>query len=186
MTLQTPPPVTLDGDLVAFGRRGLSALRTALSHEAADAIAPAFQEAGFAAGDQVYDLFRRWARTWTGVDDPGQLDASALGECLGAFFEGLGWGPLATAPEGSAGLTLTSPSWAEAQDGGSDMPTCFFSSGMLASVLGHLADRDVAVMEVECRSRGDAHCRFVAGSPDALTRAYEAMTTGGSWKQALR
>jgi hypothetical protein len=185
VTTQTPPPITLEGDLVALGRRGLHTLRAALVRDAGDTMAAAFQEAGFAAGDQVYDHLRRWLRTWTGVDDPGQLDATGLNECLGRFFAALGWGPIAVAAAGRSGLTLTSPDWAEAAPGTGDTPTCFFSAGMLASVLSRLADRDVAVMEVECRSRGDAHCRFLAGSPESLTAAYEAMAAGGSWEQAL-
>ncbi|MEX0690962.1 MAG: V4R domain-containing protein [Gemmatimonadales bacterium] len=185
MTTQTPPPITLEGDLVAFGRQGLLTLRAALTRDAGDAMAAAFQEAGFAAGDQIYDHLRRWLRTWTGVDEPGQLDAANLNECLGAFFAALGWGPLTVAAVGRAGLTLTSPDWAEAAPGSGDTPTCFFSAGMLTNVMGRLADRDVAVMEVECRSRGDAHCRFLAGSPESVTAAYNAMAAGGSWEGAV-
>jgi predicted hydrocarbon binding protein len=186
MTSQTPPAVTLDGEVIAFGRRGLIVLRQALARDGGDGVAAAFQEAGYAAGDQVYDLFRRWARGWTGVDDPGQLDATALGECLGTFFEGLGWGMLSVAPVGRSGLTLHASDWAEADPAaGGELPTCFFSAGLLSGVLGHLAERDVAVMEVECRSRGDERCRFLAGSPDALQAAYERLAAGEPWEAAL-
>jgi len=43
----------------------------------------------------------------------------------------------------------------------------------------------VAVMEVECRSRGDARCRFLAGSPDTLSALYDRMAQGSSYSEAL-
>jgi hypothetical protein len=49
---------------------------------------------------------------------------------------------------------------------------------VLANLLGQVADADVAVLEVECRSRGDAHCRFLYGSPDALDAVYSRVAAG--------
>ena len=40
-------------------------------------------------------------------------------------------------------------------------------------------------MEVECRSRGDARCRFLAGSPETLSMLYERMAQGASYADAL-
>jgi hypothetical protein len=62
---------------------------------------------------------------------------------------------------------------------------CFFSSGMLADFLGRLSGEPVSVMEVECRSRNDARCRFLSASPDTLNTVYEQMTQGTGYEQAL-
>ena len=36
-------------------------------------------------------------------------------------------------------------------------------------------------MEVECRSRGDARCRFLAGAPETLSTLYDRMAQGSSY-----
>ena len=56
---------------------------------------------------------------------------------------------------------------------------------MLADVLGRLAGEPTAVMEVECRSRGDVRCRFLAGSPETLGSLYERMAQGSTYGEAL-
>jgi hypothetical protein len=43
----------------------------------------------------------------------------------------------------------------------------------------------VAVMEVECRSRGDGRCRFLAGSPDTMATLYDRMAQGMGYADAL-
>jgi hypothetical protein len=40
-------------------------------------------------------------------------------------------------------------------------------------------------MEVECRSRGDARCRFLAGAPDTLSTLYDRMAQGTAYADAL-
>ena len=51
---------------------------------------------------------------------------------------------------------------------------------------GALAFRDdLAVLEVECRSRGDERCRFLMGGADALGRLYEGLREGDSVDAAL-
>jgi hypothetical protein len=40
-------------------------------------------------------------------------------------------------------------------------------------------------MEVECRSRGDARCRFLAGAPETLSLLYERMAQGSGYVEAL-
>ena len=66
------------------------------------------------------------------------------------------------------------------------MPMCFFSSGMLADLMGRVSGETVAVMEVECRSRGDSICRFLSASPTTLQEVYEKMTAGMSYAEALQ
>ena len=62
---------------------------------------------------------------------------------------------------------------------------CFFSSGMLADFLGRLSGEPVSVMEVECRSKGDARCRFLSASPETLNAVYEEMSGGRGYEEAL-
>ncbi len=40
-------------------------------------------------------------------------------------------------------------------------------------------------MEVECRSRGEARCRFLAGSPETLSIVYDRMAQGSGYLEAL-
>jgi hypothetical protein len=53
-----------------------------------------------------------------------------------------------------------------------DQPSCHFTTGVLANILGRAADGEVAVLEVECRSRGDQRCRFLFGGADAVYSVY--------------
>jgi hypothetical protein len=48
-----------------------------------------------------------------------------------------------------------------------------------------MSDGMVAVMEVECRSRGDGRCRFLAGAPETLGLVYERMAQGMGYGEAL-
>jgi predicted hydrocarbon binding protein len=176
----------LEGGVLGIGRGGLHALRRALERDIGEQAAGALQEAGFAAGDQVYQAFRRWLREYARVDDPALLDAARLNEVLTAFFSALGWGSVALDRLGTSGLTIDSPDWAEADpEAGADVPSCFVSTGLLAAFLGYVADRDMAVMELECRSRGDGHCRFLAGAPATLQRVYEGMNAGRDYREVL-
>ena len=56
---------------------------------------------------------------------------------------------------------------------------------MLADFLGRMSGDTVAVMEVECRSRGDTRCRFLAGAPDTMSTLYERMAQGLGYEEAL-
>jgi hypothetical protein len=62
---------------------------------------------------------------------------------------------------------------------------CFVSTGMLADFLGRLSTEPVAVMEVECRSKGDARCRFLSAAPETLTAVYEEMAQGKGYEEVL-
>jgi hypothetical protein len=120
----------------------------------------------------------RWLGTHAGPERPEELDAAQFGGALSDFFEASGWGHLGVAPVGGAALALDSSDWAEAEPGSAEMPMCFFSAGMLADLMGRVSGEPVAVMEVECRSRGDSICRFLSASPATLQEVYEKMTAG--------
>lgn len=170
---------------VGLGRRALQQLRASLERDTGLQAAAYLQEAGFAGGEDLFAAYTDWLSRSYGVA-PGDLDAQYLGEVLSRFFAECGWGSLSVRPLGAAVLALDSAEWAEAaEDGGAEFPSCHLSCGLLADFLGRMSDGMVAVMEVECRSRNDARCRFLAGAPETLALVYERMSQGVGYGEAL-
>jgi predicted hydrocarbon binding protein len=172
-------------DALTIGRAALRQLHVTLLRDAPDVAIAILQEVGFAAGGGVFDAFRAWLPGETGVTRPDELDAGRLNDVLAAFFRAIGWGSMTIAQLGNAALAVDSSDWAEAEPGSADTAMCFFTSGMLSDFLGRLSGEPVAVMEVECRSRNDARCRFLSGSPDTLNAVYEQMSQGRTYAEAL-
>jgi predicted hydrocarbon binding protein len=169
-----------------LGRRVIHQLRASLERDAGLQAATHLQEAGFAGGEELYNVFAAWLRDERKVEPPADLDMQFLGETLSTFFEQQGWGKLAVMPLGEAVMALDSTDWAEALDHAQvDFPSCHLSCGLLADFLGRLSQGSVAVMEVECRSRGDARCRFLAGAPETLGILYDRMALGAGYLEAL-
>jgi predicted hydrocarbon binding protein len=165
--------------LVAVSPRVFQSLRDRVG-------AQALQEAGYAAGESTYAAFVRWLPVHAGVDDPRELAAPRLAEVLTRFFSSLGWGSLEVSPLGEAAFALDSLNWAEAQPGaGLQFPGCYFTAGLVADFVSRLADTAFAVMEVECRSRGDARCRWLVGAPETLTTLYQHMAQGADYLSVL-
>jgi predicted hydrocarbon binding protein len=183
MSSETSPPH--HGGL-RLGRRVLHQLRSALERDTGLQASTYLQEAGFAGGEELYAEFREWLLANRGVENPTQLDAEFLSETLSAFFSDMGWGRLEATRLGEAVLALDSEEWAESvETGGTEFPSCHLTCGMLADFFGRLSDGLVAVMEVECRSRGDGRCRFLAGSPETLGTLYDRMAQGSGYVEAL-
>src|SRR5204863_4392614 len=120
-----------------------------------------------------------------GRHQPGGARRRPAAETLSEFFRTGGWGRVTITPVGTGALAIDSPDWAEAQPGTAQTPMCFFSAGMLADFLGRISDETIAVMEVECRTRGDARCRFLSATPHVLDKVYNEMTAGRSYVEAL-
>jgi hypothetical protein len=134
----------------------------------------------------LYGEFTNWLVATRGVERPADLDARFLDEALSQFFTEQGWGALTAQTLGGTVLALDSAEWAEATDEGrGEFPSCHLTCGLLADFFGRLSDGLVAVMEVECRSRGDARCRFLAGAPETLSALYDRMAQGSSYIDAL-
>jgi len=180
----SPPsgPVT---DGLTIGRGALRQLHQSLLRDSADHAVGILQETGFAAGEGVYQAFSTWLAAEMGVADPRSLDSGLLNDVLSRFFSALGWGSVTVGPIGGAALAIDSSDWVEADPGSAESPMCFFSSGMLADFLGRLSGELVAVMEVECRSRQDARCRFLSASPETLNTVYDQVTQGRTYEEAL-
>lgn len=175
---------TSNSHRLALGRAGLQQLHRSLAQHAGDQAVAVLQEAGFAAGEGLYRIYRDWLRAEYSVDQPEDLDAALFTEALSAFFLAQGWGAVTVSPLAAA-LAVDSADWAEAEPGTAEAPMCFFSTGMLADFLGRLSGEPVAVMEVECRSRNDARCRFLSATTETLQRVYEQMTQGKTYEEAL-
>ena len=181
--MSAPAPVAADGLMV--GRGALRQLHVTLLRHAPDAAVTILQETGYAAGAGVFQAFCAWLPGETGVAQPDDLDARRLTDILSSFFQATGWGSVSVAPLGGAALAVDSSDWAEADPGTAEEPMCFFTSGMLADFLGRLSGEPVAVMEVECRSKNDARCRFLSAAPDTLNAVFQQMSQGQSYEQVL-
>ena len=168
-----------NSSLVAISPHALHALRDRAG-------AQALQEAGYAAGESTYGAFVKWLPGVAMVDDPRDLAAPRMAEVLSQFFSSLGWGTVAAEPLAEAAFAVDSSDWAEAQpEAQIQYPGCYFTSGLLADFVSRIAESPLAVMEVECRSRGDAHCRWLVGSPETLTALYQHMAQGADYQQVL-
>lgn len=185
MSALDPLAAATNGGGLTIGRGALRQLRESLLRDAAPTAFTILQETGFAAGEGVYQAFCTWLPAQAGVAQPEDLDAGQLSPVLSAFFRSAGWGTVSVAPLGAAALAVDTGDWVEAEPGSAETPMCFFSAGMLSDFLGRLSGEPVAVMEVECRSRNDARCRFVSAAPDTLNAAYEQMTQGKTYEEAL-
>ena len=163
----------------------LHVLRQALEGAGADA-ASVMQQAGFAAGPALLAAFNAWLQQERGVADGSQLDRAHLDEALSAFFGANGWGTVTVGALGGGLVTIDSPDWAEAIPGTAQWPSCLLSTGLLPAFLGHLSGHTLGAMELECRSRGDARCRFVIGSPENLGVLYERIALGMTVEDAVR
>jgi predicted hydrocarbon binding protein len=165
----------------------LVALSPAALHRLRDtAGAQALQEAGYAAGDGLYRAFTAWLPSVAGVDDPAEVASTRLPEVVGKFFSSLGWGGVAVTQLSDAVVAVDSADWAEAQAGaGLQYPSCAFTSGVLADFFTLLGDAPLATMEVECRSRGDARCRWLLGAPESLNALYQHMAQGADYLTVL-
>jgi predicted hydrocarbon binding protein len=179
-TIQSP---TTHGG-VRIGRRVLHQLRASLERDTGLQASSYLQEAGFAGGEELFGEFAEWLLATRGVERPGELDMAYLSEVLAEFFTDQGWGALTARPLGAV-LALDAAYWAEAGGASSEFPSCHVTCGMLADFLGRMSNGLVAVMEVECRSRGDGRCRFLAGAPETLSALYDRMAQGASYPEAL-
>jgi predicted hydrocarbon binding protein len=180
MTIPSAPAIGL-----TIGSGGVRQLHKSLLQHAPDVAVTILQETGFAAGEGLYHALCTWLVSHAGVSRPEELDATQFGDALSDFFAASGWGRLTVAPVGGAALAFDSADWIEAEPGSAQTPMCFLSSGMLADLMTRVSGEPVAVMEVECRSKGDGMCRFLSASPATLQEVYEKMTTGMTYIEAL-
>jgi len=177
-----PRPGSTTAEL-ALPVSSLLALREALEGEVgSDAAARALRHAGHAAGDALYPLLA----AGDAETDPAELPEAEFWRRVADLFAARGWGRLHFEAIHPGIGALESGDWVEADaDAGRLRPSCHFTTGLLANLLGRAAEGPVGVLEVECRSRGDLRCRFAFGGQDALEAVYGALAQGHDLDQAL-
>jgi predicted hydrocarbon binding protein len=144
----------------------------------------ALRDAGYAAGVALVDHFEQW------LTAQGELPAELLPDdrfstVLAEFLGESGWGAVRVSALSEAVMVIDADEWAEADgQAASDVPSCHVGTGMLAGLLGRVANAPLSVLEVECRSTGQPRCRFLAGSVDVMQYVYEAMARGVPYEHA--
>jgi hypothetical protein len=166
----------------------LAALRSALADEVgSDAAARALAAAGQAAGDSLFSqLVAAGGDSENGAASLADVSETAFWRRLSQLFSSRGWGTLSHSPAHEGVGALDAPDWVEADaEAHTNRPSCFFTTGVLANLLGNAAGAPISVLEVECRSRGDGRCRFLFGSTSAMDAVYERVGAGNSADAAL-
>ena len=180
--------MTLDlsgSGMLGLSRDALSTLRNALLRDTGPSAAAYLQEAGYGGGGALFDAFRHWLSS-RGIGEPDTLPVDAFQREATEFFRQAGWGGLEVGALHDTVATLDSIDWAEATpEQPLEHPFCHLSSGMFADFFGRVADAPLAVMEVECRTAGDARCRFLLGSTDVMQQVYDGMAAGATYDDAV-
>lgn len=148
------------------------ALRRSLIRQiGSEAAVRALQEAGNAAGDAFFDRL---------APDPSALAETphdSFWDRLAALFREVGWGNVQhESPHPGVGA-LVARDWFETDDADT-RPSCPFTTGVLANILGRAADGEVAVLQVPCEDGGARCVRFLFGAPAVLDRLYSGLREG--------
>jgi predicted hydrocarbon binding protein len=168
----------------------LHALRGHLAEEVGnDAAARALRAAGHAAGDALFAAFAASGGMLAPDEDAMRERLAGIGSHefwrrLAAFFAARGWGHLHFRQLHDGVGALESRDWVEAV-GDASRPSCHFTTGALANLLGHVAAQPVAVLEAECRSQGDERCSFLFGASESIHVLFGDLTAGTGLEQAL-
>lgn len=170
--------------MLALTRDSLATLRAALFRDLGGDADRYLQEAGYAGGAALYAAFGAWAERH-GYGSPESIAAADFQLRATEFFGDLGWGSITMGTIGEGVATLDSSDWGEADPSAAmEFPACHLTTGMFADFFGRLAGTPMAVMEVECRSTGAPHCRFLLGGADSLHQVYEEMSRGVAYEDA--
>jgi predicted hydrocarbon binding protein len=170
---------------LALPRASLAALRAALVRDTGGGFATYLQEAGYAGGEAVFGAFKSWLAARG--EDVEALDLDAFQSRGAEFFREAGWGSLTISPVGDVVAMVDSTDWAEADPvSAMPYPSCHYTTGMLADFFGRTAAAPLAVLEVECRSAGSPHCRFLVGATEVMGHLYERMAAGESYEAAAQ
>ena len=181
MPSSSPDPLAL----TSVPHTSLRALRSALVRDLGDGFATVLQEAGFAGGASVLDAFAAWCGRH-GLAAPATLPIETFHAALARFLAEAGWGQITVTSLGDAVLAIDSADWAEADpDAPMPYPSCYYTAGMFADLLGRVADAPVGCMEVSCRSSGATDCRFLVGNPEVMAHVYQRITEGVGYEDAL-
>ena len=170
-------------DMLALPRGAFARLRDLVWHATAEHAPGYLQEAGYGAGEQVYQGFVNWcAKHSYGV--PESIAAANFPKLAEWFFNELGWGHVSVGTIGNAVVTVDANNL---PDVGAQVqfPGCYMSSGMFADFFSRLAGAQLVSREVECRTIGNERCRFVIASAETIQHMYDGMAQGMHYEQAL-
>lgn len=140
----------------------------------------AVRDAGFHAGQALFDAFTSWLGE-RGEQTPDALSDTRFGLLADEFFTELGWGSFHLTALSEAVMSLDSYDWGESDN---HCTGCHVSTGLFAGFFGRVADAPIAVLEVECRAGSEGRCRFLLGSVDVLGYVHEAMGRGIPYDRA--
>ena len=167
---------------IAVPVSSFGALRTELSKEAGELpTIHALHHAGYAAGGASA------AQLMGGANGLSSMRQETFWSRLSDFFGRRGWGTLERSVSHPGVALLSSADWAEAGPVGVTDPdaSCCFSTGVLSGLLSEVAGGPVAVLEVQCRTRGDERCCFAFGSEAAIHDLYGRLLEGADLEGAL-
>lgn len=158
-------------------------LRKELGDEAGTLqVVRALHHAGYQAGLGAASLVHQDAG-----GDSFALSESGFWMNLSEYFSRRGWGTLVHDPKHTAVGLLRASDWAEASPDDVDPDaSCSFSAGFLSGLLSQLAGGPVAVLEIDCRTRGGESCDFAFGSETAIHELYGKMLDGSDLESALQ
>lgn len=166
---------------VALPARGLTELRRSLREEVGPlASVQALHAAGYAAGEELYRGFRQSLG-----EEVVEMGTDRFWSQLRRYFRQKGWGELRHESAHPGVGLLRSADWAEADPNSETQPSCAFSSGLLSNFLTLAAGGAVAVLEVDCLSRGNGRCTFAFGSEATIQELYGQLLEGSSMDEAL-
>ncbi|MFN9204360.1 MAG: hypothetical protein ACK6DP_15045 [Gemmatimonas sp.] len=150
------------------------------SSDASPLTVDAIRDAGYAAGQALFDPFATWLAE-EGEAAPTELADTRFPWLLQAFFHATGWGRVELRDLSEAVVALDASDWGEpvGASGG-----CLVSTGLFAGFFGRLADAPMAVLEVEAPDRSRGSCRFLLGSVDVMGYVWERMARGIPYTQA--
>jgi predicted hydrocarbon binding protein len=142
------------------------------------------RQAGYDAGDEVFELLQGRIAECSDADGVEAIPMQQFWECFASVWESLRWGTLQHRQIHPAVAELVSTDWIEADAAPAGLG-CHFTTGLFADLLRRVAGQEVAVLETECRGRGDRRCRWLLGAPDALDEVYGLLRAGASADDAV-
>jgi hypothetical protein len=140
----------------------------------------AVRDAGYAAGQALFDHFTTWLAN-RHEPGPGDLLDTRFPILLRAYFSEIGWGLVQLSSLGEAVLMLEATTWGEAGDDANGRPV---STGLFAGFFGRLANAPISVLDVTADTAAEGECRFLLGSVDVLNHVREAMGRGIPYARA--
>ncbi len=168
------------GDII-LPAGGLAELRRAIEETSTQGPIRALREAGRRlAGDAELAITQR------GGGPLNTLSESTFWLELNRYFDDAGWGRIDYEQVNEGVGAMLARDWAESDPREArEAPGCHISTGLLAELLTRAAGQAVAVLEVDCRSRGDGACRFLFGSPTTLLAVHRKLAEASSLEDAL-